>query len=194
MSGRGGPNRRRASSRRADWHPPPADPGDPRRDPEPDPHDVARQIVLRQLTAGARSRAQLAAKLRQRGCSDEVAAAVLDRMVEVGLVDDAAYARFLVASRHDGKGLARRALAHEMRAKGVAPELGDQALATVSDEQERDRARALVEKRLRSLHGLPAQVQARRLAGLLARKGYPGDVAYGVIQDALRDAPEHLPD
>lgn len=150
--------------------------------------------MLRQLTDGARSRAQLATKLRQRGCPEDVATEVLDRMTEVGLVDDASYARFLVASRHEGKGLARRALAHELRTKGVAPELGEAALATVSDEQERERARALVDKRLRSLHGLPAQVQARRLAGMLARKGYSGDVAYGVIQDALRDAPEHLRD
>ncbi len=172
----------------------PDDPGDPRNDPEPDPHQVARQIVLRQLTDGARSRAQLETKLRQRGCPDDVAAAVLDRMTEVGLVDDVSYARFIVASRHERKGLARRALARELRAKGVATEVGQEALATVSDDQERERARALVDKRLRSLHGLPATVQARRLAGMLARKGYSGDLAYAVVQEALREAPEHVRD
>lgn len=155
---------------------------------------MARQIVLRQLSDGARSRAQLADKLRQRGCPDDVAARVLDRMTEVGLIDDASYARLLVSTRHEGRGLARRALAHELRVKGVAPELGAEALATVSDEKERDRARALVDKRLRSLHGLPAHVQARRLAGMLARKGYSGEVAFGVITDAIGDALEHRRD
>ncbi len=176
------------------WPPPPDDPTDPRADTEPDPHDVARRMVLRQLTDGPRSRAQLETKLRQRGCPQDVAGEVLDRMTEVGLVDDAAYAQFLVSSRHDGKGLSRRALAHELAQKGVAPEVGAEALARVSDEQERFRARALVAKRLRSLHGLPSQVQARRLAGMLARKGYSGEIAYGVIRTALAQAPEHIRD
>lgn len=167
----------------------PERPHDP--DPQPDPAVVARQIVLRQLTDGPRSRAQLADKLRQRGCPEEVADAVLDRLTQVGLIDDTAYAQFLVSSRHRSKGLSRRALAHELRAKGVAPEVGEQALAGIDDHQERDRARELVDKRLTTLHGLPRAVQTRRLAGMLARKGYSGDLAYGVIRDALHESPEH---
>ena len=91
--------------------PPPPDPeADPRtRGSEPDPHDWARQIVLRQLTATPRSRAQLEQALRRKDCPDDVAAAVLDRMEEVGLVDDVAYAGMLVRSQQAGRGLARRA-------------------------------------------------------------------------------------
>ena len=99
-------------------------PGDPEddlrgRDGEPDPHDVARQIVLRQLAMAPRSRQQLRDKLRQRGCADDVAEAVLDRMADVGLVDDEAYAAMLVRSKQTGRGLAARALARELRTKGV---------------------------------------------------------------------------
>ena len=57
---------------------PPEDPAG--RDPEPDPHDVARQMVLRQLTMAPRSRAELEKKLAQRGCDEQVARVVLDRM------------------------------------------------------------------------------------------------------------------
>src|ERR1035438_10071323 len=60
---------------------------------EPDPHEVARQIVLRQLAMAPRSRAELAQKLAQRGCAAEVAATVLDRMTQVGLVDDESYVK-----------------------------------------------------------------------------------------------------
>ncbi|HET8602884.1 MAG TPA: regulatory protein RecX [Marmoricola sp.] len=172
--------------------PPPPDPT--RQDGEPNPYDVARKIVLRQLTLAPRSRKQLEDKLRQRGCDDDVAAAVLDRMTDVGLVDDEAYAVTLVRSQQATKGLARRALAHELRKKGVDDEIARGTLDRVDEEQEREQARALVDKKLRTMHGLDRQVQTRRLAGMLARKGYPSSMSYAVIREALDASPEHRRD
>jgi regulatory protein len=160
----------------------------------PDPRDVARQIVLRQLAMAPRSRAELMQKLAKRGCTAEVAGAVLDRMTQVGLVDDAAYAHMLVRTQQAGRGLARRALARELRTKGIEDELAQEALSSISDEDERDRARALVDKKLRAMHGLGMLVQTRRLAGMLARKGYSSSLAFAVIREAIADAPEYLPD
>jgi len=161
---------------------------------EPDPHDVARQIVLRQLAMTPRSRAELMTKLAQRGCSAEVATAVLDRMTQVGLVDDEAYAQMLVRSQQAGRGLARRGLARELRTKGIDADVAQEALDTISDEDERDRARRLVDKKLRAMHGLGIDVQTRRLAGMLARKGYSSGMAFAVIREAIAESPEHLPD
>ena len=163
-------------------------------DREPDPHDVARQIVLRQLAMAPRSRAELAQKLAQRGCAADVATTVLDRMTQVGHVDDEAYAQMLVRSQQAGRGLAKRALARELRTKGIEDHLAEDALTAISDEDERDRARALVDKKLRAMHGLGIEVQTRRLVGMLARKGYSSNVTYAVIREAIADAPEHLPD
>ena len=163
-------------------------------DRERDPHDVARQIVLRQLAMAPRSRAELMQKLAQRGCAADVAATVLDRMTQVGLVDDEAYAQMLVRSQQAGRGLAKRALARELRTKGIEDHLAEDALTAISDEDERDRARALVDKKLRAMHGLGIEVQTRRLVGMLARKGYSSNVTYAVIREAIADAPEHLPD
>jgi regulatory protein len=115
-------------------------------------------------------------------------------MTEVGLVDDEAYALMLVRTQQAGRGLARRALARELRTKGIEAELADEALSSISDEDERDRARALVDKKLRAMHGLGIEVQTRRLAGMLARKGYSSSVTYAVIRGAIAEAPEHLPD
>jgi regulatory protein len=171
-----------------------AAPAPQKREREPDQHDAARQIVLRQLAMAPRSRAQLEQKLAQRDCPADVAAAVLDRMTEVGLVDDAAYAQMLVRSQQAGRGLAKRALARELRTKGIGDDLADEALALVSDEDERDRARALVDKKLRAMHGLGIEVQTRRLAGMLTRKGYPPSLTYAVIREAIAEAPEYLPD
>jgi regulatory protein len=161
---------------------------------EPDPYDLARQIVLRQLAMVPRSRAELLQKLAQRGCTPAVAGAVLDRLTQVGLVDDEAYAHMLVRSQQAGRGLAKRALARELRTRGIEGDLAEKALSSISDEDERDRARALVDKKLRAMHGLGIEVQTRRLAGMLARKGYSSGMTFAVIREAIADAPEHLPD
>ena len=186
--------RRTRRSRRGE-----ATPGDPEqdlqaRDTEPDPYDVARQIVLRQLAMAPRSRQQLEDKLRRRNCPDDVATAVLDRMTEVGLVDDAAYAQMLVRSKQAERGLARRALAQELRTKGIDPELAAETLDDIDEDTERARARQLVDKKLRTMHGLGVEVQTRRLAGMLARKGYSSGMSYAVIRDAIADSEEYLTD
>ena len=177
---------------RPDWAPPPEDVETAV--PEADAESVARAIVLRQLSMAPRSRAQLEKKLRQRGCEDDVAAKVLDRMAEVGLIDDEAYAQMLVRSKQSDKGLARRALAHELRKQGIDQEIADEALGQVGAGDERLRAEQLVAKKLRSMRGLAPEVQTRRLAGLLARKGYSGEVAWPIIRDAVDGLPEHRRD
>ncbi|HEV7171956.1 regulatory protein RecX [Pedococcus sp.] len=161
---------------------------------EPDPHDIARQIVLRQLALAPKTRKQLEDKLRQRDCPDDVARVVLDRMAAVGLVDDEAYAGMLVRSQQVGRGLAKRALARELRTKGVDDQIARATLDAIDPEDERERARQLVAKRLRTMHGLDPVVQTRRLAGMLARKGYPPDVSMTVIREAVANAPEHQRD
>ena len=161
---------------------------------EPDPYATARRIALRHLTLGPRTREQLADALAQRDCPQDVAAAVLDRLTDVGLIDDLGYATMLVRSRQETKGLARRALIHELRHKGVAEEHIDAALQDAPVEAERERAYELVAKRLAAMHGLDREVQTRRLAGFLARKGYRPGVSYEVIREVLDAAPEHRRD
>ena len=95
--------------------------------------------MLRQLAMAPRSRQQLRDKLRQRNCPDDVAEAVLDRMTEVGLVDDEAYAAMLVRSQQAGRGLAARALARELRTKGIDD---DTAQADAGRDRPRGRAGA----------------------------------------------------
>ena len=84
-----------------------------------DPEARARQICLRLLTLAPRTRAQLSDALRKRGIPDTVAAGVLDSYTDVGLIDDAAFARAWVESRHYSRGLAGRALRDELRQRGV---------------------------------------------------------------------------
>ncbi len=167
---------------------------DAERDPPGDPLAVARSICLRLLTGAARSRSDLAEALRRRGIPDDAAATVLDRLTEVGLVDDVSYAAAFVASKHRGRGLGRIALRAELRRKGIAADLADQAMSPIDTAAERGRAAALVMRRLDSamFAGLPAA--RRRLLGLLARRGYPASVATSVVDEALRGYCEPAPD
>ncbi len=158
-------------------------------DPDADPEAAARAICLRQLTGQPRTRAQLADALKRRGVPDDVAEHVLGRFTEVKLIDDAAFAAAWVDTRHVGRGLARRALARELRQRGVDPDLVHEAVERLDPEQELATARALVARRLPSTRRLDRQVRMRRLAGMLARKGYGEGLALRVVREAL-DADE----
>lgn len=161
-------------------------PGDPEQ-PLGDPESVARSICLRLLTDRARTRAELADALSRREVPEPAAAAVLDRFTEVGLIDDTAFARSWVTSRHSGRGLAGRALRQELRRKGVDDEVAAEAVRAVNVDTEAATARSLVDRRLRALRGVAPDAQQRRLVGMLARKGYGPGVASQVVRAALAD-------
>jgi regulatory protein len=147
--------------------------------------ELGRKILLDQLTGQARSRKELADRLAKREVPEEVATRLLDRFEEVGLVDDPAFARAWVASRQPGKGLARRALAQELRRKGIEDEVAREVLDEIDPDDEREAGRALVRKKLRSMARLDEQTKARRLVGMLARKGYPPGTAFEIVRQEL---------
>lgn len=153
--------------------------------PEADPEAVGRKILLDQLTGQARSRAELATKLARKQVPHEMAERLLDRFEEVGLVDDAAFARDWVQSRQTGRGLARRALAVELQRKGVEKEVIADAVATIDPGDEVESARDLVRRKLRSFERFDRPTQVRRLTGMLARKGYPSSVVFSVVREEL---------
>jgi regulatory protein len=183
----GGGRRRRGAE-------PPEDglPRDGQREVDADPEQVARQICLGQLEHAPRTRAELAATLSDRGVPDDVAVAVLSRFAEVGLIDDALFASLWVTSRHRGRGLSGRALGQELRRKGVEDEVVSEAIEQLDPEEEAATARTLVQRRLPATRALPPDARVRRLAGVLARKGYPPGLAFRVVRQALAEEGEDV--
>jgi regulatory protein len=153
--------------------------------PDADQEAVARKILLDQLTGQARTRKELSDKLAAKGVPDELANRLLDRFTEVGLIDDEAFARAWIASRQPGKGLARRALAQELRRKGIDDEIAREALDEIDPDDELEVARVLVRRKLRSVSSLDEVKATRRLVGMLARKGHSPGVAYRVVREEL---------
>ncbi len=172
--------------------------GDPERAPGPvGPQDSsagrrdqaaearAKNICLRLLTGSPRSRADLASALARREIDPEVAERVLDRLQEVGLIDDAAYAAAFVRTKARDRGLARSALAGELRRHGVQAEVAGAALAEVGDDAELGRAQLLLDKRIDAAMEAGYEAARRRLVGLLARRGYTPAVAVRAVDDAI---------
>jgi regulatory protein len=146
---------------------------------------VAREVCLRLLSMAPRTRAQLADALKRKGVPDDVAERVLGRYSDVGLIDDVAFARAWVQSRHTGRGLARRALAAELRRRGVDDDTVNDAVGELDPAQEEAAAREIVSKRIAATRGLDPVKRTRRVVGLLARKGYSSGLSYRLVREAL---------
>jgi len=150
-----------------------------------DPEARARQICLRLLTAAPRTRAQLAQAMRRGGVPADTADALLVRFADAGLIDDAAFARAWVESRHYSRGLSRRSLSAELRQRGVDTEEIRDAVDALDPEQEVATARRLVEQKMAGTRGQPAEARVRRAASLLARKGYPPGLVFRLIKEVM---------
>jgi regulatory protein len=150
--------------------------------------EQARALCLRLLTARARTRAELAERLTKRGYPDDVGARVLDRLADVGLIDDRDFAAQWVRSRRVNAGKGKRALASELRTKGVEDDVIADALADIDAGAERTRAEQLVAEKLRRERlddDTDDAKVARRLVAMLARRGYGQSMAFDVVKVAL---------
>jgi len=149
--------------------------------------EQARNLCLRLLTARARTRAELEGQLAKRGYPYDVSKRVLDRLTQVGLIDDADFAEQWVRSRRANAGKGKRALAAELRTKGVDNDVITAALDGIDAGAERQRAEKLVRDRLRreKLGDDDDAKIARRLVGMLARRGYSQTMAFDVVKDEL---------
>jgi regulatory protein len=155
---------------------------------EPSREEQARGLCLRLLTVRARTRAELAGQLAKRGYPDDVSTRVLDRLADVGLVDDVDFAEQWVHSRRVNAGKGKRALAAELHTKGVDNDVITSVLSDINPDAERDRAEELVRKKLRreNLSDQAADARVtRRLVGMLARRGFSQGMAYDVVSVEL---------
>ena len=146
---------------------------------------LAKNMVLRKLTRAPQTRQQLADYLLERGIAEDVVGEVLDRMTDVGLVNDTEYAAMFVRSKRTSRGLAPRMLAQELRQRGIEAEIIESELAGISPDDDRELARSLVVKKLASLRNLERDAQIRRLTSMLVRKGFNSGLAFEIVRAEL---------
>jgi regulatory protein len=145
----------------------------------------AREIVVRKLSERAHSRSDLAQALIKKQVPAGVVEATLAKFEVAGLIDDEDFARSWVQARQRGKGLSSRALANELRTKGVDDDIAKEVLGELDPEAEVEAAHRLVRTRLRSMSRFDDATKTRRLTGMLARKGYPSQLAFAVVREEL---------
>lgn len=159
--------------------------GDDLKDGAAASEDAAHAAALWLLESRARTRLELQQRLGRRGFEAGAIARALDRLSAVGLVDDEVFARDLASSRA-GQGVDASRIVVELRDRGIDPELAARIAGESAPGSDRaDRCRELAEARLSKLQGLDPQVQFRRLAAYLARRGYPGDIVENVVRELV---------
>ena len=148
----------------------------------------ARNVLLYQLGRSAKSKDQCRKILAKRGIDSDIAERILDRFEEAQIIDDVMFARVFTNSRIKVKGLAKSAIARELREKGISQPLIDEALVELDSASELARASELAINRVRRMSGLDREVVLRRLSGFLARKGYSGSIVQSATRAALEEA------
>jgi regulatory protein len=136
------------------------------------------------LAVRQRSRRELERRLVQAGFEPDAVEAELDRLEQVGLIDDASFAAAVVESRMGARGESRRAVGMKLQQAGVDR---DVALAALDDarEDEQDRADRLAEARARRVAGLDPATGFARVSSFLMRRGYSPAVARQAARKAL---------
>ena len=143
--------------------------------------EAARDIALRRLERSLACRSQVQQALERKQVDPDTAQQVLDRLEEVGLLDDLAYAQTLARTRFREKFAARRAIASELKTKGISTANIAAALEQIDDADEAQAALALARKKAATLTNVEPAVAKRRLAGALHRKGYgPADTWHAI--------------
>lgn len=109
---------------------------------------------------------------------------MLDRLERVGLIDDLAFARQMAEHQFGSRRAGRRAVASGLMAKGIAPDLVEQAIDEMVDD-EQERALGLARSRTPRLEGLEPAKAFGRLSSFLMRRGYAPDLARSAARRAL---------
>lgn len=156
----------------------------------PGPDDAeyrrAKSRALNILAARDVSASQMRERLLGREHPPDVVDVLVARLTDSGLLDDRSFAHSYVRSAREGRALSVSALGRELRARGIADEHIEEALAEVDDEF--DTAYAVALKKARSTRGLDEQTRMRRILGMLARRGFGQSVGVRAARAAMQDA------
>ena len=147
----------------------------------------ARVVALRLLRRRDYTVAEMREKLIARGGDADDINTTIDGLIAEGLLDDrrVASAHLRTAARVKGRGRLR--IARELAARGIAPDIVEDTVASLSDEEEASAVeRLLVRKRLPPRMSMP---ERRRLFQQLLRRGFRADVIAKVLRLRQEDQP-----
>ena len=142
-------------------------------------------IALRRLNAQQRTRSELARTLKEKGIPQLISDSVLDRITDMGYINDVEYAQLWVKSRFRSRGLAPSVLRRELIAKGIDPDVIEAALAEIDPAESLGRAHELAQKKLRGVSALAPAIAVRRISAQLMRKGYSSTDSVAIAKEVV---------
>lgn len=157
-----------------------------------DNYDRAKQSALRLLEIRPRSRRELTDRLRQKAYDTTTISAVCARLTEAGLIDDHAFATYLVEQRLRTASRGSGAIQRDLSKHGITKD----AISTLSQQHDigasdADHALLYARKLANRLRGLDKATYTRRLSGVLLRRGYPMSAVRAAIQTCWAERTEH---
>lgn len=149
-----------------------------------DTREKAFQTALKFIGFKPRTEHEVAKRLESGGYSQEIIISVMDELRQKEYVNDADYAVQWVDTRVHAHPRGRRLIFQELRSKGVADEIIQDALLTIPDE--RELAMDLGEANIKKFRDLDDQKIINKMKGVLARKGFDFEVIREVIDQLIR--------
>ena len=154
--------------------------------PEPGRFEPINNVSMHALARRGMSTQEMVDYLRGREFSADEVELECERLLGVGLLDDAALAQNLVRTLRDRKGLGRQGLVAELRRRKLDSNAMSVALDEPDTDDELQRAIELAEKRAPQLRSYDHETARRRLSAFLMRKGYSGSVVSTAVARALQ--------
>lgn len=142
------------------------------------------EAALTSLDFCARSAKEIGNALRRKGYVEPCVNAVVERLRENGLIDDARYARRM-AEVQSNKPVGLYAFKRRLRAKGISDEDAEEALTAFDDAQQQEAAKAAAERLYRKYQGLPEREARAKLSQALARRGFGWDAIESALDDLM---------
>lgn len=146
----------------------------------------AKESALRLLGARARSRNELRRSLERKGYDSRVIEEVLDDLSRRQLLDDLQFARAWVESRTVARPMGRQRIVCELRGKGVASDLIEEALSgRLEDDTDLGLALTVGRQTVKRIRGEEPRAARRKLAAALQRRGFSWGVTSAVVDRLL---------
>ena len=136
------------------------------------------------LSTRPRTEHEMRARLGTAGFDDDVVARTIERLIDLKLVDDAAFALQWVEERARLKGRAPEALVAELAAKGIDREVAEAALAAAGIDEEAQ-ARAMAARLVARVAHKPLPEQGVALMTMLTSRGFSEEAAEAGARSAL---------
>ena len=145
------------------------------------------EYAMKYLTGRDRTVSEMQTYLDGKDFGEADVDAAVQRLVELGLLNDARYAQRFVETRLATKPISRRHLWEQMKSHGLSDEVIREALDAVDPDDEAENARAVAEKFVRQFASLEPQKRRERVLSRLIARGYSYDVSARAFEEALNE-------